>query len=234
MELFPAVDVLGGQVVRLHQGDYDRVTVYSQDPVGMAVQWMNQGARMVHVVDLDGARDGRPSPELWAGLSAAGVRFQVGGGLRNAEAVEQAIAAGADRVILGTAALEQVDLLGQLVSLHGKARVAVSWDIRGDRAEGAGWTDGGRDWRAALGDLVAVGVEWIMTTSITRDGTMSGPDIDLVRQVMAAAPDCRVVAAGGIGSPAHIEALAAAGATGAVVGRALYEGTVSLPGPGSE
>ncbi len=228
MMIFPAVDVLGGKVVRLHTGDYDQVTVYHDDPIETSRRWMHQGAEVVHVVDLDGARDGTPSPALWRNLSEGGVRFQVGGGLRTALSVEQALAAGAVRVVLGTAAVHDVELVERLIEMHGSDAIAVSIDVRDDKAEGAGWLESGRAWRDVVADLTQAGVTWMVTTSIRRDGTMLGPDTRLVADVVAAAPAARIVAAGGIASPIDIEHLAGLGAAGAIVGRALYEGAISL------
>ena len=228
VQIFPAVDILDGQVVRLHQGDYEQVTVYEDDPIMVARRWIEQGSETVHVVDLEGARRGEPSPALWAELADAGIKFQVGGGLRTYESVEDALGAGAVRVVLGTAAVHDPDMVAELVNLHGPDRIAVSVDIRGEAAQGAGWLDEGKAWMDVLDAVVAGGVEWIVTTAIQRDGTMLGPDLALVAEVVKAAPNAKVVAAGGIGSDQDLDALASVGAAGAIVGRALYERAVTL------
>lgn len=228
MMILPAVDVLDGKVVRLHQGDYGQVTVYDDDPVETARRWMRDGAEMVHVVDLAGARDGQPSPLLWSSLHEAGVVFQVGGGLRDGRSVEEALAAGAARVVVGTAAVHDQDLVGSLVERHGVDAVAASVDIRGTEAAGAGWLEAGLAWREVMQGLVACGVKWIVTTAILRDGTMEGPDHELVADVLAACPGSRVLAAGGIGSDDDIDRLEQLGVAGVIVGRALYEGAVTL------
>lgn len=228
MLIFPAVDVLDGNVVRLHRGDYDAVTVYNDDPVETARMWMEQGAVIVHVVDLGGAREGVPSPALWRAMADGGVRFQVGGGLRTASSVENALAAGAARVVLGTAAVHDVALIGRLVRNHGSDAIAVSIDIRDDEARGSGWLTTGRPWRETVAELLDIGVTWMVTTAINRDGTMEGPDVELVAAVVGAAPNAFVVAAGGVASNADLEHLERLGASGAIVGRALYEGAVDL------
>ncbi len=228
MLIFPAVDVLDGNVVRLHKGDYDAVTVYNDDPVETARMWMEQGAVIVHVVDLGGAREGVPSPALWRAMADEGVRFQVGGGLRTASSVEDALAAGATRVVLGTAAVHDVALIGRLVRNHGSDAIAVSVDIRDDEARGSGWLKTGRPWRETVAELLDVGVTWMVTTAIARDGTMAGPDVGLVAAVVGEAPNAFVIAAGGVASNADLEHLERLGASGAIVGRALYEGAVDL------
>ncbi|MBT8250602.1 MAG: 1-(5-phosphoribosyl)-5-[(5-phosphoribosylamino)methylideneamino] imidazole-4-carboxamide isomerase [Acidimicrobiia bacterium] len=228
MFIFPAVDVLDGKVVRLHRGSYDAVTVYHDDPVETAQLWIERGAAMVHVVDLEGAKAGVPSPALWRAMAEGGVRFQVGGGLRTASSVDRALAAGATRVVMGTAAVHDVALIGRLVSNHGSDAIAVSIDIRDGEAQGSGWLAAGRPWQEVVAELLHVGVTWMVTTAIARDGTMEGPDGELVAAVVAAAPDALVVAAGGISSNSDIEHLARLGASGAIVGRALYEGAVDF------
>lgn len=229
VQVFPAVDVLDGQVVRLHQGDYNKITSYSDDPIETAAKWSQAGAETIHLVDLDGARTGRPSPLLWAEVAGAGIDFQVGGGLRTHESVAAALEAGARRAVMGTAAVHDPNLVGELISSYGSDRIAVSIDIRGTQAQGAGWLDEGKSWMEVLRAMLGVGVSWIVTTAINRDGTMLGPDLALVEEVVAAAPGAKVVAAGGIGSDEDLTSLDSVGATGAIVGRALYEGAVSLP-----
>lgn len=224
IEIIPAVDVLDGAVVRLTHGDFDRVTVYDPDPVAKARSWNDQGAGLVHVVDLDGARTGRPSPELWRRLAAAGVRFQVGGGIRTARSAESAMAAGAARVVLGTAAVWDPDVLAEIGDV---GRIVAAVDVRDGRATGAGWMDEGRPLTDVLDDLAARGVPRLLVTGIARDGTMEGPETELLGVVLADRR-FRVIASGGVGSLADIRGVATLGCEGVIVGRALYEGCFTL------
>jgi phosphoribosylformimino-5-aminoimidazole carboxamide ribotide isomerase len=223
-EIIPAVDVLDGSVVRLTHGDFDRVTVYDPDPVARARRWMDEGAALVHVVDLDGARTGQPSPDLWRRLSAAAVRFQVGGGIRTARSAAMALEAGADRVVLGTAAVWNPEVLGEIEEV-GKVVAAV--DVRDGRATGAGWLDEGRALVDVLDDLGALGVPRLLVTGIARDGTMQGPEMELLDRVLADRR-FRIVASGGVGSLEDVVDLAGTGCEAAIVGRALYEGRFTL------
>lgn len=228
MQLIPAVDVLGGRVVRLMEGDYDRVTVYAESAVSQARVWCDAGATLVHVVDLEGARDGRPAEALWRSLGAAGIPFQVGGGIRTPEAAERAVAAGAERVVMGTAAVWQPKLAAITLDRVGADRVVAAIDVRGGRATGQGWLDEGRPLDAVVADLVAIGLRRALVTGIRRDGTMQGPDLDVIRMVREAAPDLAVLGSGGVGCLADLATLAGAGVEGAIVGRALYEGAFTV------
>lgn len=219
IDIIPAVDVLDGRVVRLMHGDYDRVTVYADDPVAQARSWIDQGAALVHVVDLAGAKSGEPDVALWASLAAAGVTFQVGGGIRTADLARRALDAGAARVVMGTAAVWEPEILAGVGDL-GKVVAAV--DVRGDRATGAGWLDEGRALPDVLDGLAGVGCERMLVTGIGRDGTMEGPETDLLRTVV---DDGRfaVIASGGVGTLHDLQSVAALGCEGVIVGRALYE-----------
>ena len=228
MQLIPAVDVLDGKVVRLMEGDYARVTVYADDAVAQAREWCEAGATLVHVVDLAGARDGEPAEGLWRSLGEAGVTFQVGGGIRTAEAAERAIAAGAARVVMGTAAVWRPDLLAGTIATIGADRIVAALDVRGGRATGQGWLDEGHPLADVVGGLVAAGVPRALVTGIRRDGTMQGPDLDVIRDVQNAAPDLALLGSGGVGSLADLTMLAGAGVEGAIVGRALYEGSFTV------
>lgn len=225
LEIIPAVDVLDGAVVRLTHGDFQHVTVYDDDPVRRARRWIDEGAALVHVVDLDGARSGEPDRKLWEELARAGVRFQVGGGIRTAATAEDALAAGAERVVLGTAAVWDPAVLGRISQRN---RVVAAVDVRAGRATGGGWLDEGRDLVDVLDDLAAEGVPRLLVTGIGRDGTMEGPEMELLDTVLA---DSRfgVIASGGVGDLEDLRRVAAAGCEGVVVGRALYESRFTLP-----
>jgi phosphoribosylformimino-5-aminoimidazole carboxamide ribotide isomerase len=218
IEVIPAVDVLGEGAVRLQRGDYDAVVERAGEPVALARRFAEAGARRLHLVDLDGARSGRVRPELvrLVAEAAAPASLQASGGIRSPEDVESLLAAGADRVVVGTAAFPAprpwVEAFGR--------RLVVALDVRDGQIRTAGWTAGaGLSLDEAVERCLAAGVERVLCTAIERDGTLGGPDLELVRK--AAASGLRVLAAGGVRSPADVALLAEAGAEAAVVGRAL-------------
>jgi phosphoribosylformimino-5-aminoimidazole carboxamide ribotide isomerase len=227
--LYPAIDIRGGQAVRLLQGDYARETAYDADPVDAARRWAGEGAEILHVVDLDGAKAGEPRNLEAVRRIAAAVEcpIQVGGGLRDAASVDAVLAAGAERVVIGTAALRDPEFLDALLAEHGD-RVVVSVDARGGKVSLSGWTEAtGRDVAETVLELSERGVTRFLCTEIDVDGTMEGPAIDeLVR--IAATARASVIASGGVGDLSDLQAIALAGETsgnleGAIVGRALYE-----------
>jgi len=225
--LYPAIDIRGGQAVRLLQGDYERETIYDADPVDAAKRWAGEGAEFLHVVDLDGAKAGEPRnlDAVRRIASAVDCPIQVGGGLREPAAIEAVLVAGAERVVIGTAALRDPQLLDTAISAHGD-RVVVSVDTRGGRVSLAGWTETS-DVEApeAVADLTTRGVARFLCTAIEVDGTMEGPAIDQLNAI-AAATSAQVIASGGVGERSHLEQLAQESAPnieGAIVGRALYE-----------
>jgi phosphoribosylformimino-5-aminoimidazole carboxamide ribotide isomerase len=234
MILFPAVDIRGGRAVRLVQGDYDRETAFDADPVEAAQRFKSQGASWLHVVDLDGARAGRPANlDQIARIAATGVPVQVGGGLRDSGAVEAVLAAGVERVILGTAALTDPGLVEALCAAH-PGRVLVSIDVRDGKVRHSGWEAGGE---AAATDVIAEmarrGVRGFIYTPIEVDGTLEGPGLDGLHEIAesVAAHDGELIYSGGIGTLDHLRRLAAAGLpaiTGVIVGRALYEGAFTV------
>ena len=232
MEIIPAIDVRGGRVVRLRQGDFAQETVYGDDPVAVARAWAEQGAARLHLVDLDGAAAGhRAQGETIDRIVAAvDVPCQVAGGLRDADAVEHAFEGGADRVVLGTALLERPKLAWAIVERYGPDRIVAALDVRGGHAVGGGWLSGAtsRDFLDAVRSLRATGLRLFAVTAIERDGTLEGPDTALFRAVLDTAPEARVIASGGIGSTADIAAAAAAGCEAAILGRALYDGRLTL------
>jgi phosphoribosylformimino-5-aminoimidazole carboxamide ribotide isomerase len=225
--LYPAIDILDGSAVRLRQGDFDATTVYDADPLDAARRWVSEGARWLHVVDLDGARSGAPVNLHHVERIAreAGVPVQVGGGLRTLPAVRDALRAGAARVILGTAAYTDIDFLDDVLEAWGE-RVLVSVDVRGGTVATAGWTE--RTQMPAdqvIERLQRRGVRQFVYTSVDRDGMLEGPDLDEVARV-AATVRGRFLYSGGIGSLAHLEALAGlrqVNLAGVIVGKALYE-----------
>lgn len=227
MILIPAIDILGGKAVRLVQGDFERSTVYDADPLDAARRWVQAGARALHVVDLDGARTGAPAnlEHVERIVGSLAVPVQVGGGLRAAAVVHAAVDAGAARVVLGTAAFRDVDFLDQMVSELGD-RVVVSVDARSGRLAAAGWLEQTEiPVTAVIERLNARGVHRFVYSSIDRDGTLSGPDLDGVREV-AAAVHGSFVYSGGVGSLEDLEALGRlrqVNLNGVIVGKALFE-----------
>jgi len=212
LEVIPAVDVLGDGAVRLEQGDYDSVVERAGDPVALAGRWVVAGAKRIHLVDLDGARSGRVRPELVRAIADLGVPVQASGGIRSLADARALLEAGADRVVVGTAAWPDPTPWFEL----GEALV-LALDVRDGEVRTAGWTTGsGLRFEDAL--MLAVGRR-MLVTAIDRDGTLAGPDVELVRQAVEAGG--RVLAAGGIRSVGDVAALADAGAEAAIVGRAL-------------
>jgi len=228
VQVIPAVDVLNGAVVRLLQGDYDAITTYGADPIRVASSWIDDGASMVHVVDLSGARTGDPNRQLWRSLAGAGVMFQIGGGIRSAESALAALEAGAERVVVGSAAVHSSRILSEIVDAAGPDRVVVAIDVRSGRARGSGWEDHGVALDVVVHRVVAAGVEMALVTGIEHDGAMDGPNIDLLTEVQTMAPDLELIASGGVGSLGDIAVLRERCCNAVVVGRALYEGRFSL------
>ncbi|HEY7960808.1 MAG TPA: 1-(5-phosphoribosyl)-5-[(5-phosphoribosylamino)methylideneamino]imidazole-4-carboxamide isomerase [Solirubrobacteraceae bacterium] len=227
MILYPAIDILDGAAVRLVKGDFEAKKVYDADPLSAARGWVAAGASHLHVVDLDGAREGRPVnlDHVRRIAGELGVPVQLGGGLRSLEAIEQALDAGAQRVILGTAAFTDPHLLDGAVTRWGE-RVLVSVDVRGGRVTTAGWTHTTRMTAPeVIASLHARGVANLVYTNVDRDGMLEGPDLPEVDGIAAAARGS-VIYSGGIGALADLQGLAALGRAslaGVIVGKALYE-----------
>jgi phosphoribosylformimino-5-aminoimidazole carboxamide ribotide isomerase len=230
--LYPAIDIQGGRAVRLVQGRFEDETVYRDDPLEAARDWVSAGARALHVVDLDGAREGEPrSLEHLERIAAeAGVPVQYGGGLRSIGAVEAALEAGAERVILGTAAFRDVDLLDDALERFG-GRIVVSVDVRGGNVATSGWTETSTlPAGEAIERLQDRGVRSFVYTDADRDGMLEGPDLDDVRRV-AGAVRGRFVYSGGIGTTEHLRSLVSlrlVNLAGAISGKALYEGAFTI------
>lgn len=227
MILLPAVDILDGKAVRLAQGSFDQPTVYDQDPLEAALRWVGEGARALHLVDLDGARTGAPvNLEHIARIAErSGVPVQVGGGLRTIESVEQAVGAGARRVVIGTAAYRDLELLDEAIARFGD-RLVVSVDARGGRLAAAGWLEQTElPVEAVIERITARGARRFVYSSIDRDGMMSGPDFDGIRRV-AQTVRGTFTYSGGVSSLDDLRALSElrqVNLTGVIVGKALYE-----------
>lgn len=238
MDLYPAIDLRGGMCVQLAQGDYSRESVYGDDPVRIARSFAEAGAPWIHMVDLDAARSGHgANHDLIAAVAAAvKVPVQCGGGIRSLETAERLLSAGVARVVIGTAAFSDPDLVARLARRH-PGRVAVGLDHRavGGRRELAvqGWTEGaGRDLFEALASVEDWGAAAVIVTDITRDGMLAGPDLEGMAQVLSAT-ELPVVASGGVSGLGDLAALAGLDVggrqlAGAIVGTALYERRFSL------
>lgn len=232
MELFPAIDLLDGRAVRLYQGDYARETVYNDDPVEQARLFAAEGARWIHVVDLDAARSGTPRNRdvIAAIVEAVEVPVQTGGGVRDDAAADALFDRGVARVVLGTAALEDPALVRRLAC---RVPVAVGLDARGREVAVRGWEQGsGRDLLDVAREFADAGVEALIVTEIGRDGTLAGPDLEGLGEVLDAT-ELPVIASGGVGVLEDLRALAglrSAGRSlaGAIVGRAIYEGAFTV------
>jgi phosphoribosylformimino-5-aminoimidazole carboxamide ribotide isomerase len=226
----PAVDLLGGRVVRLEQGRYDRVTAYPLEPAALARTYAGAGAPWLHVVDLDAARSGARSPGHAALLrelrAVPGLRIQLGGGLRGEIEIRAALDGLADRVIVGTLAAAEPELVGRFAAETG--RVVVALDCLHGRVRTHGWLeDAGLEPGAFVARLAAAGARDFLVTGIDRDGTGSGPDLELIAALRPRVPGL-LLAAGGVGSAADIGAAVGAGADAVVVGRALLDGALSF------
>jgi phosphoribosylformimino-5-aminoimidazole carboxamide ribotide isomerase len=233
MQLIPAIDLQDGECVRLFQGKQDQSTRYSDDPVGMAQHWVQEGAQRLHLVDLDGAFE-EPSENkdvIQSIIESVSVPCQVGGGLRSVQAVDQLLEAGADAAIVGTAGIKNPDLLGDLVDRFGPESIIAGVDCRDGKVLVRGWEEASQydrdEWLHRLEDL---GVRRIVYTEVQRDGTEEGPAVDETKTV-AETFDLEVVASGGVGTLRHLRDLKAIGTSnlvGVIVGRALYENNFTL------
>ena len=228
MEILTAIDLRGGKCVRLLQGDYSRETVFSDDPPAMAKHWESLGAPRLHVVDLDGAREGEPrNLEVVRAICAAvSIPVQLGGGVRDTAIAQQALEVGVDRVIVGSAALDP-EAAAAFVEELGE-RVVAGIDARDGMVAVHGWLDTTAVRAVDLArKLVALGFRWIVFTDIQQDGTLRGTNIPALREIVGAV-SASVIAAGGITTVEDVRAARDAGAAGAIVGRALYTGDLDL------
>jgi phosphoribosylformimino-5-aminoimidazole carboxamide ribotide isomerase len=230
--LLPAVDIRDGKAVRLVQGDFARETVYNDDPLDAAKSWVEQGARSLHVVDLDGALQGKPAnlEHLRRITRTVDVPVQYGGGLRDSRAVRDALAAGADRIVIGTAAYTDQEFLDDVVGRWG-ARVIVAVDVRGGKVSVAGWTQETQGLpEHVIERLQRRGVRRFAYTNVDRDGTLEGPDVEDLKRIGAVVRG-RFIYSGGIGSLDHLRALAETrlvNLAGVIAGKSLYEGKFTI------
>ncbi len=229
-EVIPAIDLQGGRCVRLVQGDFDQSTVYGDDPAAMARRWEAAGASRIHVVDLDGAKQGSPRQLTVVDqiVKAVRVPVQLGGGLRTAEDIAAALAVGVDRVMVGTKAIEDPAFVNVVLERFGE-RVGIGIDAKDGRVAVRGWVDvSDVDALDLARSMAERGVRTIVYTDIARDGMLTGPNVDAMRRMAEAVPSVAVIASGGVGKPADILDLTETGTVGVIVGKAIYTGNVDL------
>ena len=230
MEVIPAIDIRGGRAVRLFQGDYDRETVFNDSPVDAARKWLDMGVARLHVVDLDGAKTGEQvNIDYVARISALShVPVQLGGAIRTVEAARRAIDAGVHRVIVGTAALENENFVGELCDRIGPDRVVVGVDARNGYVAVRGWTEeSGTPVRELISRMETSGVRRIIYTDISRDGTRTEPNFQQVEELLVATP-LKILVAGGVSRIEHLRRLAEMGVEGAIIGTAAYTGDIDM------
>jgi phosphoribosylformimino-5-aminoimidazole carboxamide ribotide isomerase len=236
MEIIPAIDLLDGRCVRLYQGDFARVTAYDSDPLALAAAYREACAQRLHVVDLDGARTGAPvNDALIRELAAgSGLALQAGGGVRTRERAESLLAAGVERVVVGSTAISDPGEVTTWLDAHGPERLVLAFDVRVDAAgEPMVLTHG---WRAASGKTLwelmelylAAGARHFLCTDVARDGTLAGPNVELYRECVRRYPHARLIASGGLSCAGDLPALADTGVAAVVTGKALLDGRLTL------
>jgi phosphoribosylformimino-5-aminoimidazole carboxamide ribotide isomerase len=229
MEIIPAVDIRGGKCVRLYQGDYNQQTVFDDNPVTVALTWYSQGAKWLHIVDLDGAAAGEPQnmevvEEI---IKESGLLIELGGGIRQKEVAEKLLFKGVSRIILGTAAIENRELVKKLCQQFGEA-IAVSLDARDGKIAIHGWRENTVFEVIQLSrEMIDAGVRHLIYTDIKKDGTLTEPNFDMIN-ILLAETNIPVIVAGGIAKLEHLRRLKELGVEGAIVGKALYTGDIDL------
>lgn len=231
--VYPAIDIRGGKCVRLFQGDYSQESTYYDSPLEPAKKWFDAGAQWLHIIDLDGAKTGKPEnlPIIKDILAKLKIKIQVGGGIRTMESAQAYLDGGANRVIIGSQALKDIKFVENLLAAYGSERIVVSLDGRKDQVFSDGWLkNSGSNLFTAAKELAQVGVKTFIYTDIEKDGTLSGPNINQTRD-LAISTGCELIAAGGIATSSDVLALAdeqKSGIAGAIIGKALYTGSIDL------
>jgi len=229
MEIIPAIDLRNGKCVRLYQGDYGKETVFSNKPVEIALRWQSEGARRIHIVDLDGAARGEPVnlETIEDMIAAIDIPVQFGGGIRSIETIEQLFAAGVERAILGTVAVEKPDLVKEACQKFSD-RIIISIDAKDRMVATRGWLQKSTVTAGELASkMIEIGVTRFIYTDISRDGTLTSPNFEAIAELLSQV-NVPVIAAGGISSVQHLTRLAELGVEGAIVGKAIYTGDVKL------
>jgi phosphoribosylformimino-5-aminoimidazole carboxamide ribotide isomerase len=229
MEIIPAVDIRGGKCVRLYQGDYNQQTVFNDNPVTVALTWYSQGAKWLHIVDLDGAAAGEPKnmDMVLQIIRESGLLIEFGGGIRQKEVAEKLLCKGVSRIILGTAAIENRELVKKLCQQFGEA-IAVSLDARDGKIAIHGWRENTVFEVLQLSrEMIDAGVRYLIYTDIKKDGTLTEPNFDMIN-ILIAKTNVPVIVAGGIAKLEHLRRLKELGVEGAIIGKALYTGDIDL------
>ena len=230
MEIIPAIDILGGKCVRLFQGDFDKETVFADDPVDMALRWESEGASYLHIVDLDGAKGGKiaNSQAIERIRNSTNARIQVGGGIRSVDSAKRYADIGVDRLIIGTAAVESPGIVSSIINVYGSSSVIISVDARDGIVELDGWTRRSEvSAKSLVQEMMDHGVIRCMYTDITRDGTLTEPNYNAIEDLVKFA-EISVLAAGGISTVESLLTLDNIGVEAAIVGRAIYTGDLDL------
>ena len=230
MEIIPAIDLRGGNCVRLYQGDYEQETVFSDDPLAIAERWQSEGGQRLHIVDLDGAHSGNPAnlAAITAITRALTIPVQVGGGIRSVDTASGLFDAGAARVVVGTAAVSNPQLVEDLCQRFGSDRVVVALDARDGLVAIHGWTETSNITATGLaGRMARLGVERLLYTDISRDGTLEEPNYAATAALVENS-GLKVLSAGGVGAAEHVANLVPTGAEAAIIGRALYTGDITI------
>ena len=229
MKIFPAIDLFGGQAVRLYKGDYDQMTVYDPEPLNTVRKFEAAGASNLHLVDLEGAKTGQTTnlPTIEKLAKSTGLCIEVGGGIRNMDTVRRYLDAGASRVILGTAAVTDPDFTAQAVAQYGE-KIAVGADLKDGKVAIKGWLETSQDtWEVFFEKMQSLGVKTIICTDISKDGAMQGTNRALYKELTQRF-SMDIIASGGVSSLEDIRALKAAGVHGAIIGKAYYTGAIDL------
>jgi phosphoribosylformimino-5-aminoimidazole carboxamide ribotide isomerase len=232
VEIIPAIDLINGQCVRLSAGDFGRQTTYDTDPVAVAQRFADAGLRRLHLVDLDGARAGYPVnlAVLEAIASKTSLDIDAGGGIQNAEALAQVLGAGAAHATAGSLAVREPATVQTWLTQHGADTIFIGADFRGEHILINAWADQSAVTLAGfIADYLAAGASTFICTDVSKDGLLQGPSLAVYRKLVAEFPSAWFVASGGVTTVADLEALAEAGMHGAIIGKALYEGTIALP-----
>jgi phosphoribosylformimino-5-aminoimidazole carboxamide ribotide isomerase len=229
MRVFPAIDLQEGKAVRLVQGDFKQKSIVNDDPLAQAQEFQRSGIQMIHVVDLDGALLGKAAnAELIEQLQATGLNIEVGGGIRTMAQIDAYLALGIERVIIGSAALKKPELVKKAVQKYGE-KIAVGIDAKDGKVAVSGWLDVSETEYIQLAkEMAAIGVKTIIYTDITKDGTLTGPNFAQYEQLLKAVPNVQIIASGGVSSREDLQQLANIGIYGAIVGKAYYNGAISL------
>lgn len=229
MKILPAMDLIDGKCVRLYQGDFNKTTQVGSDPASQLQTFIDDGAEIIHIVDLDGARSGKPEQIglITALCAKSTVPIQVGGGIRNLETVESYVNAGVDRIVIGTAAIQNRAFLHDALKKY-KKHIVIGIDARNEKVAVSGWEqETEMDYIEFAKQMEQAGVETIVFTDISKDGTMQGPNLVQLKKINDAV-SCKIVASGGIRHQKDLDAIAELGINEAIVGKAMYEGTVKL------